>query len=76
MMRGRTNESDLSVRQKYTKMLYKHFAWFTENISNRTIPGMPIRNIEPLLCSMNNEEQEKCVLNYSSHTEDILFQNA
>ena len=57
--------------KKYTKMLYKHFAWFTENISNRTIPGMPIRNIEPLLCSMNNEEQEKMrpelLITYGGH---------
>lgn len=52
-------------------MLYKHFAWFTENISNRTIPGMPIRNMEPLLCSMNNEEQEKMrpelLITYGGH---------
>lgn len=57
--------------KKYTKMLYKHFAWFTENISNRTIPGMPIRNIEPLLCSMSNEEQEKMrpelLITYGGH---------
>lgn len=57
--------------KKYTKMLYKHFAWFTENISNRTIPGQAIRNIEPLLCSMNFEAQEKMrpelVITYGGH---------
>ena len=31
--------------KKYTKMLYKHFAWFTENISNQTIPGMDAKAI-------------------------------
>ena len=57
--------------KKYTKMLYKHFAWFTENISNQTIPGMPIRNIEPLLCSMNFEAQQKMrpelLITYGGH---------
>ena len=57
--------------RKYTKMLYKHFAWFTENISNRTIPGIPIKNLEPLLCSMDFEEQEKMrpelLITYGGH---------
>lgn len=57
--------------KKYTKMLYKHFAWFTENISNQTIPGMPIRNIEPLLCSMDFEAQQKIrpelLITYGGH---------
>lgn len=57
--------------KRYTKMLYKHFAWFSENISNQTVPGMPIRNIESLLCSMNQEEQEKMrpelLITYGGH---------
>ena len=57
--------------KKYTKMLYKHFAWFTENISNRTIPGLPIKNIEPLLCSMDFDELEKMrpelLITYGGH---------
>lgn len=57
--------------KKYTKMLYKHFAWFTENISNQTIPGQPIRNIEPLLCSMDFEVQQKMrpelLITYGGH---------
>lgn len=57
--------------KRYTKMLYKHFAWFSENISNRTIPGPSIRNIEPLLCSMNFEMQEKMrpdlLITYGGH---------
>lgn len=57
--------------KKYTKLLYKHFAWITENISNRTIPGLPIKNIEPLLCSMNFEELEKMrpelLITYGGH---------
>ena len=57
--------------KRYTKSLYKHFAWFTENISNRTIPGLPIKNIEPLLCSMNFETQQKMrpelLITYGGH---------
>lgn len=57
--------------KRYTKMLYKHFAWFTENISNQTVPGVPIRNIEPLLCSMNFETQQKMrpelLITYGGH---------
>ena len=57
--------------KRYTKMLYKHFAWFTENISNQTVPGVPIRNIEPLLCSMNFEAQQKMrpelLITYGGH---------
>ena len=45
--------------KRYTKLLYKHFAWIAENIGNRTIPGQPIKNIDPLLTSMNRDEQEK-----------------
>ena len=57
--------------KKYTKLLYKHFAWFTENISNRTIPGLPIKNLEPLLCSMDFDEMEKMrpelLITYGGH---------
>lgn len=57
--------------KRYTKMLYKHFAWFSENISNQTVPGVPIRNIEPLLCSMNFETQQKMrpelLITYGGH---------
>lgn len=57
--------------KRYTKLLYKHFAWFSENLSNRTIPGPSIRNIEPLLCSMNFDEQEKMrpdlLITYGGH---------
>ena len=57
--------------KRYVKLLYKHFTWFTENISNQTVPGVPIRNIEPLLCSMNNDEQEKMrpelLITYGGH---------
>lgn len=57
--------------KRYTKMLYKHFTWLTENISNQTVPGLPIRNIEPLLCSMDFEQQQKMapelLITYGGH---------
>ncbi len=57
--------------KKSAKMLYKQFAWFSENIGNRTVPGLPIRNIEPLLCSMNFEAQERMrpelLITYGGH---------
>lgn len=27
--------------KRYTKLLYKHFAWLTEHIGNRTVPAFP-----------------------------------
>ena len=57
--------------KKYTKLLYKHFAWIAESIGNQTVPGMPIRNIEALLCSMNNDMQEamrpELLITYGGH---------
>ena len=57
--------------KRYIKMLYKHFAWFTENISNKTVPGQPIRNIEALMCSMNAETMKKMrpelLITYGGH---------
>lgn len=32
--------------KKYSKMLYKQFAWFTEHLGNQTVPGIPIRNFD------------------------------
>ena len=42
-----------------SKLLYKHFAWFTEHTANQTVPGMPVRAIDPLLASMDDEAQER-----------------
>ena len=57
--------------KRYIKLLNKHFAWFTENISNKTIPGDAIRNIEALMCSMNAETLEKMrpelLITYGGH---------
>ena len=29
-----------------SKLIYKHFAWFTEHTANRTVPGMPVCAVE------------------------------
>ena len=57
--------------KRYQKQLYKHFAWFTEHLSNRTIPGQPVKNFDALLFTLNPEQQEKLqpelVITYGGH---------
>lgn len=43
--------------RRYVKLLYKHFAWLTEHTSNKTIPGLPIKNFDVALFAMDEEEQ-------------------
>lgn len=53
------------------KQLYKFFTWFTEHTSNRTIPGMPIKNFDAILYSLDEEQKEKLrpelVITYGGH---------
>ncbi len=57
--------------KKYTKLLYKHFTWFTEHIGNQTVPGFPVKNFDAALYSMTDEMQEKMVpelvITYGGH---------
>lgn len=57
--------------RKISKLLYKHFAWLTEHISNKTIPGMPIRNFDAALYALPEETQNKLipelVITYGGH---------
>ncbi|WP_321479925.1 2-succinyl-5-enolpyruvyl-6-hydroxy-3-cyclohexene-1-carboxylic-acid synthase [uncultured Bacteroides sp.] len=57
--------------KKYSKLLYKHFAWLTEHIGNQTIPGLPVKNFDMALYSMSEETQEKMapdlVITYGGH---------
>lgn len=57
--------------KKISKLLYKHFAWLTEHTSNRTIPGMPVKNFDTLLYSLPEDQQEKLspelVITYGGH---------
>lgn len=56
---------------KRYKQIYKHFAWFSEHLSNRTTPGQPIRNFDALLFALDAEQQEKLqpelVITYGGH---------
>lgn len=57
--------------KRYVKQLYKHFAWLTEHISNRTIPGMPIRNFDVALYMMDDDKKKEYVpdllITYGGH---------
>lgn len=57
--------------RKYAKMLYKQFAWFSEHLGNRTVPGLPLKNFDTLLYRMSEEEKEKMrpdlVITYGGH---------
>ena len=45
--------------KKYSKLLYKHFAWLTEHIGNQTIPGIPVKNFDVAIYAMDGEMQGK-----------------
>lgn len=57
--------------KKDVKPLYKHFAWLTEHLSNRTIPGQAIKNFDLALYAMDEETKEKMspelVITYGGH---------
>ncbi len=57
--------------KRYSKLLYKHFAWLTEHISNRVIPGLPVKNFDSILYALPEDQQEKMVpelvLTYGGH---------
>lgn len=57
--------------RKICKLLYKHFAWLTEHLSNRTIPGLAVKNFDTILYALPEEEQEKLVpdllITYGGH---------
>lgn len=44
--------------KKNESTLSKQFAWFTENLSNHTTPGNPVRRMEELLYPMDLKTQE------------------
>ena len=53
------------------KSLYKKFVWVSEHLSNRTIPGQPIKNFDVALYAMDEETKEKMapqlVITYGGH---------
>ena len=57
--------------KKISKLLYKHFAWLTEHTSNKTIPGIPVKNFDAAIYALPEETQEKMVpelvITYGGH---------
>lgn len=57
--------------KKYSKPLYKQFAWFTEHLGNQTVPGVPLKNFDAALYAMPDEMKEKLtpdlVITYGGH---------
>lgn len=57
--------------KKISKLLYKHFAWLTEHLSNRVIPGLAIKNFDAVIYAASKEQQEKLrpelVITYGGH---------
>ncbi len=41
--------------KQYEKPLTKQFAWLTEHLGNKTVPGTPIRNFDSAISSMNED---------------------
>lgn len=57
--------------KRYVKQLYKHFVWLAEHISNRTVPGIPIKNFDAALYAMDDEKKKSMVpdllITYGGH---------
>lgn len=57
--------------KKYTKLLYKHFAWLTEHTGNKTVPGLPIKNFDTALYALPEKMLDKMVpelvITYGGH---------
>ena len=57
--------------KRYTKLLYKHFAWLTEHIGNQTVPGIPVKNFDTALYAMPEEQMNRMtpdlLITYGGH---------
>ena len=57
--------------KKYVKALYKHFVWFSEQLGNQTVPGLPIRNFDTAIYAMPNDKREalrpELLITYGGH---------
>ena len=67
---GQMNQSHL-FNDMQTNKLCENFTWITENLSNHTTPGTPIRNIDTLLYAMNSKKQQEMkpelLITYGGH---------
>lgn len=57
--------------KRYSKLLYKHFVWLTEHLSNQTIPGIPIKNFDLALHAFTEEQKRdmapELLITYGGH---------
>lgn len=57
--------------KKYSRLLYKHFAWLSEHLGNQTVPGIPIRNFDAALYALPEEKLPQMVpdllITYGGH---------
>lgn len=57
--------------KRISKLLYRHFTWFAEHLSNRIVPGRAVRNFDPVLYSLDSGQKEKLrpelVITYGGH---------
>lgn len=57
--------------KRYTKLLYKHFAWLAEHIGNRTVPGIPVKNFDAALYAMPEDKMDQMapelLITYGGH---------
>lgn len=57
--------------KKYVKALYKHFAWLTEHLGNRTVPGIPVKNFDAAVYAMTPQRQAdmapELLITYGGH---------
>lgn len=57
--------------KRISKLLYRHFTWFAEHLSNRIIPGRAVKNFDQILYSLDSEQREKMrpelLITYGGH---------
>lgn len=57
--------------KKISKLLYKHFTWLTEHTSNKTVPGIPVKNFDTTLYALSEDTLDKMVpelvITYGGH---------
>ena len=57
--------------KKICKLLYKHFTWLTEHLSNRIVPGRAIKNFDQILYALPEEKQAQLapdlLITYGGH---------
>lgn len=57
--------------RKTAKLIYKHFAWLCEHTANQTVPGIPIKNFDTVLASLDESQisilTPDIVITYGGH---------